>query len=140
MQPGLEPKWRLAALLHDASEYVIGDMISPFKSALGYDYKAFEHRLEAAIHVRFGLPAKMPEAIKALIKRADKACAYFEAVQLAGFTVMEATGFFGRPPKGYSLMIHPEEPPEAQARYLARYHVLYEALGLTPRDVAFGTE
>ena len=72
IQPDVEPRWRLAALLHDASEYVIGDMISPFKAALGYDYKLFEERLENAIHVRFGLPAKTPAAIKALIKQADR--------------------------------------------------------------------
>ena len=83
IRPGLEPKWRLAALLHDASEYVIGDMISPFKSALGAGYKDFEARLEAAIHVRFQLPPKTPQTIKSLIKKADKACAFYEATQLA---------------------------------------------------------
>jgi 5'-deoxynucleotidase YfbR-like HD superfamily hydrolase len=140
IQPGLEPRWRLAALLHDASEYVIGDMISPFKAALGYDYKAFEHRLEAAIHIRFGLPPHPPAPVKTLIKKADRACAWFEAVQLAGFTAAEADGFFGRPPGGYTLHLTPESAPDAQARYLARYHVLSEALGLTPRDAAFETE
>src|SRR5438067_9881840 len=63
VQPGLEPRWRLAALLHDAAEYVIGDMISPFKAALGVDYRAFEERLESAIHLRFGLPPKVPAPI-----------------------------------------------------------------------------
>ncbi len=86
IQPGVAPRWRLAALLHDASEYVIGDMISPFKAALGVNYKDFEERLETAIHVRFGLPAKTPAEIKKLIKQADRACAFFEATQLAGFT------------------------------------------------------
>ena len=140
IQPGFEPRWRLAALLHDASEYVIGDMISPFKAALGYDYKAFEHRLEAAIHVRFGLPATIPAAVKTLMKKADHVSAYFEAVQLAGFTVAEAQKLFGKPPAGLALTLHPESAPEAQARYLARYSVLSEALGLQGRDVAFGTE
>ena len=64
LQPDIEPRWRLAALLHDAAEYVIGDMISPFKQALGLDYKLFEERLETAIHVRFGLPAKSPAWVK----------------------------------------------------------------------------
>src|SRR5437867_4646360 len=90
MQPDIEPRWRLAALLHDASEYVIGDMISPFKAALGVNYKDFEARLENAIHVRFGLPAATPPEIKALIKQADRACAFFEATQLAGFTHEES--------------------------------------------------
>src|SRR6266436_4279751 len=82
MLPGLEPRWRLAALLHDAAEYVIGDMISPFKAALGVDYRAFEDRLEAAIHIRFGLPVRTPVPVKKLIKQADRACAFFEATQL----------------------------------------------------------
>jgi 5'-deoxynucleotidase YfbR-like HD superfamily hydrolase len=72
LKPGLEPRWRMAALLHDAPEYVIGDMISPFKAALGVDYRAFEDRLERAIHMRFGLPAKTPPEIKTLIKQADR--------------------------------------------------------------------
>src|SRR4051812_9688951 len=107
LEPGLDPKWRMAALLHDASEYVIGDMISPFKAALGYDYKSFEERLENAIHIRFQLPPKLPVAIKKLIKRADRACAYFEATQLAGFGIEEAVRIFDAPPAGYHLTIEP---------------------------------
>ncbi len=140
IRPGLEPKWRLAALLHDASEYVIGDMISPFKAALGVSYKDFEARLEHAIHIRFGLPAKTPLAIKKLIKEADKACAYFEATQLAGFTRKESLGFFGAPPQGYDLTIDPLPAPEAQQRYLERYQVLAEAVGLVPAPDAGRTE
>jgi 5'-deoxynucleotidase YfbR-like HD superfamily hydrolase len=124
LQPGIDPRWRLAALLHDAAEYVIGDMISPFKTALGYDYKAFEHRLETAIHLRFGLPAKTPEEIERTIKAADRLSAYFEAVQLAGFTVAEARTYFGAPPKGLELRLEPLAASEAQAQYLARFAAL----------------
>jgi 5'-deoxynucleotidase YfbR-like HD superfamily hydrolase len=92
---------RLVALLHDAPEYVIGDMISPFKVALGVDYKAFEHRLMAAIHMRFGLPAKASAELEVRIKEADKMAAYLEATQLAGFSILESEKFFGRP-KGLS--------------------------------------
>jgi 5'-deoxynucleotidase YfbR-like HD superfamily hydrolase len=92
---------RLMALLHDAPEYVIGDMISPFKAALGLDYKAFELRLMRAIHIRFGLPAATSADDEVLIKQADKMAAYLEATQLAGFAVDEAIRFFGRP-KGLS--------------------------------------
>jgi 5'-deoxynucleotidase YfbR-like HD superfamily hydrolase len=140
IKPGLDPKWRLAALLHDAAEYVIGDMISPFKAALGYDYKAFEERLETAIHLRFGLPPKIPADIKKLLKEADRACAYFEAIQLAGFTESEATGFFGKPPPGYALVIDLQSPGEAQTRYLQRFHTLSEATGAEPHALAFDTE
>ena len=46
----------------------------------------------------------LPEKIEKLIKRADKASAFFEATQLAGFDHEEAGKIFGRPkglgPKG----------------------------------------
>jgi 5'-deoxynucleotidase YfbR-like HD superfamily hydrolase len=140
IEPGLDAKWRLAALLHDASEYVIGDMISPFKAALGYDYKIFEERLENAIHIRFGIPARTPLAIKKLIKRADRACAFFEATQLAGFEHAESVEFFDAPPAGYHLEIEPLSPSQAQIRYVQRYHVLSEAAGFANPSAAFETE
>ena len=94
--PLIEPKWRLAALLHDAPEYVIGDMISPVKAAVGPDYGALDERLTTAIHLRFGLPATLPQTIKRKIKQADKISAWMEAVQIAGFTPTEADRFFGK--------------------------------------------
>ncbi len=141
LQPGLDARWRLAALLHDAAEYVIGDMISPFKAALGVSYKDFEHRLENAIHIRFGLPVTTPSAIKVLIKKADRACAFFEATQLAGFSPAEALGFFGAPPRGYSLTIDPLPASAAQARYVERFNLLSDAAGYRPSsNAAFATE
>ena len=141
MQPDLTRRWRLAALLHDAPEYVIGDMISPFKAALGMSYKDFEARLEHAIHVRFGLPPKSPVAIKTLIKKADRACAFFEATQLAGFEHAESLAIFGAPPAGYDLRITPLPPFEAQARYVQRFHVLSKAAGFeSAPGEAFETE
>lgn len=140
VRPEIEPRWRLSALLHDASEYVIGDMISPFKAALGVDYRTFEDRLESAIHIRFGLPAKAPAAIKKLIKQADRACAYFEATQLAGFSPAEALEIFGAPPEGYALAIEPWPAAIAQARYVQRFHRLSEAAGYSPSPAAFETE
>jgi 5'-deoxynucleotidase YfbR-like HD superfamily hydrolase len=138
--PGLDAKWRLAALLHDASEYVIGDMISPFKAALGLNYRTFEARLETAIHVRFGLPAQTPAPTKALIKQADRACAHFEAVQLAGFSPAEALSLFGSIPSGYSLKLVPMSPAQAQARYVQRFEVLSDAAGFAPITSAFDSE
>jgi 5'-deoxynucleotidase YfbR-like HD superfamily hydrolase len=140
LRPDLEPRWRLAALLHDAPEYVIGDMISPFKTALGLDYRSFEERLETAIHVRFGLPARVPAPIGALIKQGDRACAFFEATQLAGFSLEEGLAFFGAPPAGYRLTIEPLAPSAAQTRYLERYHLLTEGAGLSSAPQAFDTE
>ncbi len=90
-------KWRLAALLHDAPEYVIGDMISPVKAAVGSRYADLDKRLALAIHLRFGLPAELPNPIKMKIKRADRLSAWLEATRIAGFTIPEANGFFGRP-------------------------------------------
>jgi 5'-deoxynucleotidase YfbR-like HD superfamily hydrolase len=105
---------RLAALLHDAPEYVIGDLISPFKAAIGLDYKAFEHRLLEAIHRRFGLPTALPERVAATIKTADRVAAFHEATRLAGFAPAEAERYFG-----------PRQPlPGALARRLAALEAL----------------
>ncbi len=95
--PECSADWRLAALLHDGAEYVIGDMISPFKAVVGGDYKEVERRLQAAIHLRFGLPAILSTKLKGAIKRADHVAAYFEAIRLAGFEEDEAAKYFGRP-------------------------------------------
>lgn len=126
----LAPDWdkprRLMALLHDAPEYVIGDMISPFKAALGLDYKAFEAKLEAAVHLRFGLPATTPSAVKTVIKRADIICAYFEATQLAGFSDAEAKRFFGAPPRGIALTLKPKPTAEVQEAFLKRFRSLID--------------
>ncbi len=92
-----DPRWRLAALLHDGPEYVVGDMISPFKAVMGGDYKTVEKRLQAAIHLRFGLPGELPAPIEKAIKAADRISAYYEATLLAGFEAKEAAKFFGAP-------------------------------------------
>jgi len=102
--PRLDAAGRRAVLLHDAPEYVIGDMISPFKAVIGDSYKAVERRLLAAIHLRFALPARLPERLTTLIKAADRSAAYLEATHLAGFEGEEARRFFGQPPK-YSAAI-----------------------------------
>ncbi len=140
LEPALAPTWRLAALLHDAPEYVIGDMISPFKAALGLDYRSFERGLETAIHLRFGLPPSPPATVKALIKRADQVSAYFEAVQLAGFSMDEARRLFGEPPANYALVIDPIAAPSAQIAYVTRFHILSEAAGVESHDAATDTE
>lgn len=126
LKPEPTREQRLTALLHDAPEYVIGDMISPFKAALGFDYRSFEDRLEAAVHIRFGLPAKTPESVKARIKRADRASAYLEAVQLAGFDPTEAGRLFRRPRfRGWDeIRIAPLPPDAAAAAFLARFEAL----------------
>jgi 5'-deoxynucleotidase YfbR-like HD superfamily hydrolase len=125
LRPEASVALRLAALLHDAPEYVIGDMISPFKAALGLDYRAFEDRLERAIHIRFGLPPKTSAEAKRLIKAADRISAYFEAVALAGFTPAEAVTLFGRPPKQVSSFeLAPLPAAEAQTRFLERFRKL----------------
>lgn len=128
MRPDWPAKWRLAALLHDAPEFVIGDMISPFKSALGEGYRTIERRLQTAVHLRFGLPAALPETVAKTIKRADRASAFFEATQLAGFSIDEARVLFG-PPDGAPAVTLKIEPTKAvQARYLERFRELMAAL------------
>jgi uncharacterized protein len=117
----LGPEAWLTALLHDSPEYVIGDMISPFKAILGESYKGVEARLQEAVHLRFGLKAITQAGLKKVIKKADNICAWFEAVQLAGFSAAEADGFFGTPPEGLRVKLTPLPPTEAQAAFLKRY-------------------
>ncbi|WP_114966120.1 YfbR-like 5'-deoxynucleotidase [Alkalilacustris brevis] len=128
--PGQHPRWQLAALLHDAPEYVIGDMISPVKSAVGESYGALEARLAAAIHIRFGLPAVLPARIKAAIKRADRLSAWAEATQIAGFSRAEADRFFGKPAGAHlkGLHIAPRPPVDVRAAFTRRHAELLAAI------------
>ena len=125
LRPGLTRQARLMALLHDAPEYVIGDLISPFKVAIGIDYKALEHKLQSAIHLRFGLPANAPATLITLFKKADLIAAYFEATQLAGFEIEVANKLFVLPPGGMRTpRLVPLSTAEAQAQFLDRFKKL----------------
>ncbi len=130
MNPNAPVKWQLAALLHDAPEYVIGDMISPVKAAVGPGYEELDDRLMAAIHIRFGLPAKVPATIKKQIKKADKVSAWLEAVQIAGFTDAEADKIFGKPDPelARSLSIRLRPPVEVRNDFTARHQALLAQL------------
>lgn len=123
--PRLDSKVRLAIFLHDAAEYVIGDMISPFKAVIGDSYKATENRLLSAIHLRFGLPAKLPAETERIVKTADREAAYFEATRLAGFEEKEAQKFFGKPPGITAVTerdyLTPWPADMAESRYLERF-------------------
>lgn len=120
------PRWQLAAMLHDAPEYVIGDMISPVKSAVGPGYGELDLRLTAAVHLRFGLPAVLPVPVKKAIKEADKVSAWLEAVHIAGFAVAEADKLFGVPTpeviKGLQIRLRP--PAATRADYIERVQQL----------------
>ncbi len=130
MQPSAPVKWQLAALLHDAPEYVIGDMISPVKTAIGPSYGVLDDRLTAAIHIRFGLPATLPAAVKKQIKKADRISAWLEAVQIAGFTEKEADQFFGKPDPAMieGLSIRLRAPLEARNEFTQRHAELLEKM------------
>ena len=122
LNPQVEDKWRLAALLHDAPEYVIGDMINPVKSHIGEDYARMDERLTIAIHQKFALPGILPDLIKKQIKRADKISAWVEAVHLAGFQQQEANVLFSSPALKDvpSQPITPLPPMQVKAAFLAR--------------------
>lgn len=127
--PALDATARLAVFLHDAPEYVIGDLISPFKALLGGEYKTIEARLLAAIHRRFGVPVPLPARLKAEVKAADRIAAYYEATRLAGFAEAEARRFFGNP-RGIdadALDLVPWPAALAEERFLARFAALADA-------------
>jgi hypothetical protein len=126
--PAAAPRDTLATLLHDAPEYVIGDMISPFKAVLDGAYREIEARLQAAVHLRFGLPASLSEALRARIKKADQVAAFHEAVCLAGFSEAEAARYFGRAghiaPAALAEYLRPWPAKEAESRYLSRFEAV----------------
>ncbi len=130
LNPKLDSKWCLAALLHDAPEFVIGDMISPVKAAVGPAYKAMDARLQAAIHIRFGLPAELPANIKSLIKRADRISAWLEAQQIAGFSRKEADKLFLKPTEHslQTLSLDLRAPMQVKASLLDRHATLMSML------------
>ena len=127
LKPKAGPVERLAALLHDGPEYVIGDMISPFKAAIGIDYKEFEGKLAAAVHIRFGLPPDLAPALKKLIKRADRLSAWFEATQLAGFSERDAAKYFPVPKfeGAGAIQLKPQSTKAVQRAFLGRFRQLY---------------
>ena len=138
LKPNLNAKIRLAALLHDAPEYVVGDLISPFKAVMGAHYKTFENRIQSAIHIRFGIAPVLPPSAKQLIKKADKIAAYCEATQLAGFSVADAKACFGDPfasslalPDSVTTLV-PMETSAAQAAFLKRFEELEAESRKTP--------
>lgn len=128
--PGIGARWQLAALLHDAPEYVIGDMISPVKAAIGAEYGVLDERLTAAVHRRFGLPAALPVPIKKAIKSADRISAWLEAVQIAGFGQAEADRLFGKPDalmvRGLEIKLRP--PATVRAEFISRHAELIGAV------------
>ena len=150
--PGCDPRLRLTILLHDGAEYVIGDIISPFKAVLAESYKAVEQRILGAIFRRFGLPAVPAQATRQLLKRADQIAAFHEATRLAGFEADEALRLFGRPsltlqprveasivlPETALALLQPMPTQEAEAAFLARFHELDKgpALDKAPADAA----
>ena len=123
-------RWRLAALLHDAPEYVIGDMITPFKTAMGGAYRSIEEALMRAVHIRFGLPPVLPDEVAALIKRADKTAAFSEAVSLAGFTEAEARRILGYRRRA-QVPVEAVAPATAKRMFLDRFSRLAAAPALT---------
>lgn len=134
IEPGAAPKWQLAALLHDAPEYVIGDMISPVKAALGQEYGEMDERLTTAIHRRFGLPAALPAPIRKRIKTADRISARLEAVRIAGFSDSEARRLFpvanADIMKGLEIRLRP--PAEVRQAFLQRHA---ELMALMDADI-----
>jgi 5'-deoxynucleotidase YfbR-like HD superfamily hydrolase len=128
LDPDMSRAWRLAVLLHDAPEYVIGDIISPFKAVIGDQYKVIEGRLLAAIHIHFGLSPEPAAILKRFIKRADRQAAYLEATKLAGFEREEAIKIFGRPdpfPRDVVSLLAPWPIEVAQDRFQERVEALH---------------
>ena len=125
--PNIEKKWKMASLLHDSAEYVISDMISPLKNHLGSQYENLDIMLTRAIHLRFGIPAELPNKIKKGIKMADKNAAWLEARNLAGFSLNETISIFGKfdNTEIEEDFIKPKNPLVVRELFLKRFYELY---------------
>lgn len=132
LKPDAPRSWQLAALLHDAPEYVIGDLISPFKAAIGMNYKLFELKILDVIFDRYGIAGELTDEARALVKEADGISAFYEAVQLAGFSMKEATEFFTPPSHdderfiSFKVRLKPLPVVDAQTAFLARFEMLFD--------------
>lgn len=125
------PADRMAALLHDAPEYVIGDLISPFKAVIGEAYISVEGRISGAIHLRFGLQSDPGGARHRTIKTADTIAACHEAVALAGFAPDEARRVFGDPvvEQGALAPLLAAQPTRTvETAFMARFEALDAAV------------
>lgn len=134
-EPGASAQLQLAALLHDAAEYVIGDLISPFKAMLSEDYREAERRIMKAVHLRFGLPAVLAPRMAKAIKRADGTAAFLEAVNLAGFSLAEAKRYFPRPEMPAPLddeFLASWSAAKATRRFLEHFAKISEAMSRLP--------
>lgn len=132
LNPDISARWRMIVLLHDAPEYVVGDIISPFKAVLGHSYKAVENRILAAVHMRFGLPVEQPAPLAKLCKQADRAAAFCEATHLADFDLVEAEKFFSLPKvrlANLDALLKPVTSDEAEAEFLAKFRALEKEIG-----------
>ena len=121
----IEIKWQLAALLHDAAEYIISDMITPLKSFLGEEYIQLEEKIQSAINIRFSLPGEIPKKIYKLIKNCDRQTAFIEAIQLAGFTLKEAKKTLKMPKLIPDYKIIPISANKAEKLFLKKFKELY---------------
>lgn len=120
----LPPELALEGLLHDAHEYMLGDMSKPIKMNLaivaGADYwKQLEHIVEAAVRSRFGLPRRMTPAVK----QQD----YF-AVATEHRDLQVHTGMvdWGNPPEPWPDKIVAWSPSHARHEFLIRFRHLYQ--------------
>lgn len=114
-----------AALLHDASEAIIGDVTRPLKALLP-DYRAIEARLEAMIALRFAPGNGGPlDLAAAEIKAADCAMCAVEAREL----MPHAPGYWeviGADPadvkRARRIRLQCDRPEYATAAWLRAWH------------------
>ncbi|MCB2109023.1 MAG: hydrolase [Rhodobacteraceae bacterium] len=134
LKPRAGAKLLMAAKLHDASEYVTHDLITPLKAAVGDVFKEVETGLMRAIHIRFGLSPVLSSEHRSLIKKADRIAAATEAVQLAGFTESECRSYLKfreKPLKRVKLV--PVPVAEAERKFLEGFRQLEKAMRLEAR-------
>ncbi len=117
----VSPKNAMWGLLHDAAEYVVGDMTRPLKKQPQLrGFATFESRVQRVVCERFGLPYDMPDEVKAV----DGKITDDERRDLMANMEVDP-GIWGNVYDGFGInLCDPMGPQDAERAFLDRFHEL----------------
>lgn len=112
------PEDALYGLLHDASEFAMADIVSPFKrSPQMENYRYYENQLQSMVYRKFGLDSKEPPSVK----YSDQLILSTEAVS---FLHQPLHPEWKLPYEPLPFKILPSSPQEAEQLFLNRFKEL----------------
>jgi len=116
-----ERELKLWALLHDAAEAYLGDVVRPVKECLP-EFRAAEERILLAIALKFGLPWPIPE----LVHHADRVVLATEVRDLYPPELYDAFGFDVPPCPDFTISSWKPSFAYSMLESLVRYYLALE--------------